>query len=126
MENARLSNLKHQLYLSGLLRQRQPVSLDWFNYTVPLYDEFAFRRAFRVTKLQFKYLEQTLFQNEAPQPGRPKLEPRKELAILLWRLSGQESLPRIAMRFGVSPSTVCKTNTLLAQKIAKLAARFIR
>nr|XP_002736880.1 PREDICTED: putative nuclease HARBI1-like [Saccoglossus kowalevskii] len=111
------------LLVTLLLRDDHVKINNFWEYTVPQYQDRRFRRAFRVPHSVFEYLADILtgplIENEPIHcGGRPAILPDKKIAIFLKCVGSMETILDIAQLFNITESSVIKvrrqvTNVIL-------------
>ncbi|XP_062510047.1 putative nuclease HARBI1 [Corticium candelabrum] len=87
--------------------------LGYVERVVWSYDDYTFRRHFRMTKLTFnivlQVIQRYMGREDDSRPGRPSVSTDKQLLLTLWYLANQETIRSIGDRFGVCDATVHRT-----------------
>lgn len=112
-------------------RRRQLLgNSTWYHSFVLILDEADFRSHFRVSRALFNRIVSSIDyddqQQRASSLGRPSVQRRDAVAILLWRLATTESYRQLAVRAGVGRSTVCRVSRNVMRAIVNAFAWTVR
>ena len=103
---------------------------DYVERTVPMYLPQQFQRMFRLRLGTMERFYEIIKDDEHFRHngygGRPTVPTKKKILITLWYLSSQESLVRIADRFGVTEFIVIKARRQVMKSLIDRMDKFIK
>ncbi|XP_038067665.1 protein ANTAGONIST OF LIKE HETEROCHROMATIN PROTEIN 1-like [Patiria miniata] len=117
-------------FIAALLSRDKRARIHGFTEEViPAMQESEFRSHFRLSTRTFEYILNVIHDALLPKaPGGPfeAVSPMKQLLIFLWYLANQITIRELALKFGVSESTVHKAIRRVSECLTDQRQRFIR